>query len=176
MPGFDHCSGCSFFLPRRELLRPVVFFHVRPFLACVPPRRAVIYFSVVIHAPVYQCTSRVCTVVVLAAAITGFRVVGSWRCFATLQESLNGKYCVRRFLFPLDTILDKVRTTQATQGEDQRIFSAFHSPFRLACDNTTSLIHASFVRRESNRGEARQAAGRARELFKCERSGERFVI
>lgn len=48
--------------------------------------------SVVIHAPVHQCMSRACTVVVLVAAIiSGFRVVGSWRCFVTPRESFKGK-------------------------------------------------------------------------------------
>ena len=42
--------------------------------------------------------SRVCTVV-LVAAITGFRVVGSWRCFVTLRESLKGNTVVRRLAF-----------------------------------------------------------------------------
>lgn len=42
--------------------------------------------------------SRVCTVV-LVAAITGFRVVGSWRCFVTLRESLKENTAVRRLAF-----------------------------------------------------------------------------
>lgn len=61
------------------------FRSLRPCLVSI----AKICFScpVVIHAPVYQCTSRVCIVVLVG--ITGFRVVGSWRCFVTPRESLK---------------------------------------------------------------------------------------
>lgn len=58
-----------------------------------------------IRAPVHQCMSRACTVVVLVAAITGFRVVGSWRCFVTPRESLKGN--TRRQ--PTDPSLDTIR-------------------------------------------------------------------